>query len=88
MTWWLLMLQIFAAGLAMFGTWLLRKPGRRMPFAFVVWLVSNPAAMAVMALQGNWPFFVMHLVFFWWAIESVWHWLVKPVFSFNKSEEI
>lgn len=81
----LLMLQIWSVGFALFGTWLIRKPGRWMPFGFLAWLVSNPTAMVVMALQGNWPFFVMHLVFFWWAIESVWNWLVLP--RLNQKEE-
>jgi hypothetical protein len=74
----MLALQICATCFALLGTWLVRKPGRWMPFGFVAWLVSNPAAMVFMALQGNWPFFIQHLVFFALAIESVWHWLVLP----------
>lgn len=74
----MLALQICSSAFALLGTWLIRKPGRWMPLGFVAWLVSNPLAMAVMALQGNWPFFVQHLVFFALAGESVWHWLVAP----------
>jgi hypothetical protein len=74
----MLTLQICASLFALLGTWLLRKPGPRAPWGFVAWLVSNPAAMVAMALQGNWPFFVQHLIFFLLAIESAWCWLIAP----------
>jgi hypothetical protein len=80
-----LLLQICASCFALAGAWLLRKPGRWAPWGFVTWLVSNPAAMAFMALQGHWLFFLQHLVFFILAGESVWNWLVLP--SLNKTEE-
>jgi hypothetical protein len=80
----LMLLQICASGFALVGAWLLRKPGRWAPWGFVTWLVSNPAAMAFMALQGHWLFFLQHLVFFIFAAESVWNWLVAPrLFNFN-----
>jgi hypothetical protein len=74
----MLALQICAAAFALLGTWLIRKPGRWMPFGFVAWLVSNPAAMVFMALNGHWWFFAQHLVFFALAVESVWNWLIAP----------
>lgn len=81
----LLLLQICASSFALLGAWMLRKPGRRAPWGFVTWLVSNPAAMAFMALQGHWLFFLQHLVFFIFAAESVWNWLVAPrLFNFNE----
>jgi hypothetical protein len=81
----LLLLQICASCFALAGAFLLRKPGRWAPWAFVTWLVSNPAAMAFMALQGHWLFFLQHLVFSIFAAESVWHWLVAPrLFNFNE----
>lgn len=73
-----LALQICASVFALLGTWLLRKPGRWMPWGFVVWLISNPAAMAFMAIHGHWLFFAQHLAFFIFALEGVWHWLAKP----------
>ncbi len=81
----LLALQICAFAFALTGAWLLRKPGRRAPWGFVTWLVSNPAAMAFMALQGHWLFFLQHLVFFIFALESVWNWLVLP--NLQQTEE-
>jgi hypothetical protein len=78
-----LLLQICASTFALLGTWLLRKPGPRAPWGFVAWLVSNPAAMVFMALQGHWLFVLQHLVFFLLALESVWYWLVLPLFNFN-----
>jgi hypothetical protein len=74
----LLALQICASSFALLGAFLLRRPGPRAPWGFVTWLVSNPAAMVFMALQGHWLFFLQHLVFFAFAAESVWHWLVLP----------
>jgi hypothetical protein len=78
-------LQICAVAFALLGTWLLRKPGRWMPYGFVAWLVSNPLAMVFMALNGHWWLFAQHLVFFVLAGESVWHWLVLPMLQ--KTEE-
>lgn len=74
----MLTLQITASFFALLGAWLLRKPGRWAPWGFATWLVSNPAAMAFMALEGHWLFFVQHLVFLVFAAESVWHWMVLP----------
>jgi len=74
----MLTLQILASGFALLGTFLLRKPGRVAPWGFVAWLVSNPAAMAFMALQGNWVFFAQHLVFFLLAVDGTWNWLLAP----------
>ncbi len=73
-----LVLQICASFFALLGAWLLRKPGPRASWGFVTWLVSNPAAMAFMAMQGHWLFFLQHLVFFLLAAESVWNWLWLP----------
>lgn len=73
-----LSLQVTASVMALLGTWLIRKPGRWMPLGFVAWLVSNPAAMVFMAMHGHWWFFCQHLMFFLFALESVWHWIVKP----------
>jgi hypothetical protein len=73
-----LALQICSSVFALLGTWLIRKPGRWMPWGFTLWLISNPAAMAFMAMHGHWWFFAQHLAFFVLAIESVWHWLVRP----------
>ncbi|MGE4241750.1 hypothetical protein [Ramlibacter sp.] len=74
----MLALQILASGFALLGTYLLRKPGPAAPWGFVAWLVSNPAAMTFMALQGNWVFFAQHLVFFILAVDGTWNWLVAP----------
>jgi hypothetical protein len=78
-------LQICAVAFALLGTWLLRKPGRWMPWAFVAWLVSNPLAMLFMAINGSWWFFVQYAIFFALAIEGSWHWLVKP--AMKQTEE-
>jgi hypothetical protein len=78
-------LQIFAVVFALLGTWLLRKPGPWMPWAFVAWLVSNPLSMLFMAIQGNWWFFTQYAIFFALAIEGAWHWLVKP--ALKQAEE-
>ena len=64
--------------MALLGTFLLRKPGRWAPWGFVPWLVSNPAAMVFMAINGHWAYFAQHLVFFLLAVDGTWHWLVKP----------
>ncbi len=71
-------LQICAVAMALLGTWLMRKPGRWMPWG-VAWLVSNPLAMVFMALTGNWWFVAQHAVFFVLAVEGTWHWLLKPL---------
>jgi hypothetical protein len=71
-------LQICAVAFALLGTWLMRKPGRWMPWGFVAWLVSNPLAMVFMALSGNWWFFAQHVIFLALAGEGAWNWLVKP----------
>ena len=75
----MLALQIGAVAFALVGTWLMRKPGRWMPYGFVAWLVSNPLAMVFMAIDGNWWFVAQHLVFFVLALEGTWNWLAKPV---------
>lgn len=74
----MLALQVMSSAFALLGAWLLRKPTRWTPWAFAAWLVSNPAAMVFMALNGHWWFFAQHTVFLLLAIESAWHWLVKP----------
>lgn len=74
----MLALQVSAFAFALLGTWLLRKPGRWWPWAFVAWLVSNPMAMVFMALQGHWWFVAQHLLFLLLAIESTWNWLIAP----------
>lgn len=76
-----LILQITAAIFGMAGAWLLRKPGRRAPWAFVLWLVSNPAAVALSVLQGNWWLAAMFTLYFWLAVESTFNWLVRPLLS-------
>lgn len=73
-----LALQILASCIALLGAWLLRRPGRLAPWAFVAWMVSNPTAMVFMAINGHWWFFAQHLAFFALAAESTWHWLVLP----------
>lgn len=80
-------LQVLASGFALLGTWLLRKPGRLAPYGFVAWLVSNPAAMAFMAMQGHWLFFLQHLVFFLLAIDGCWNWLVAPRLFNDRGED-
>ncbi len=76
-------LQVLASAFALLGTWLLRKPGRWMPWGFACWLVSNPAAMLFLALHGHWVLFAQHLVFFVLALDGVWHWLVRPGIEHN-----
>lgn len=74
----LLALQVTASAFALFGTWLVRRPGRLMPWGFVCWLVSNPCVMVFMAIQGHWVLFVQHFVFLLLAIEGAWNWLAAP----------
>jgi hypothetical protein len=75
------LLQVCASAFALAGTFLLRKPSRVAPWGFVCWLVSNPAAMAFMAINGHWWFFLQHAVFFFLAIDGVWNWLILPRLS-------
>ena len=74
-----LVFQILAALFGMAGAWLLRNPDHRAPWAFVLWLVSNPCAIAFSALQGNWWMAAMFTLYFLLAIESTFNWLVKPL---------
>lgn len=74
-----LTLQIIAAVFGVAGAWLLRKPDHRAPWAFVLWLISNPAAITFSLLQGNWWMAAMFTLYLWLAIESTFNWLVKPM---------
>lgn len=71
-------LQVLASLLGLSGAFLVRKPGRWMPWGFVAWLVSNPAAMLFMALSGHWLFFLQHAAFTALAFDGVRNWLVLP----------
>ena len=73
-----LALQILGTGFGLLGTWLLHKPGRWAPWGFACWLVSNPAAMTLMAIQGNWLMVLQFTIYWLIAMSSVWHWLIKP----------
>lgn len=81
----MLALQICAVAIALLGAWLLRKPGRWMPYGFVAWVVSNPLTMVFMAINGHWWFVALHLAFFLLALEGLWHWKVQPML--RKTEE-
>lgn len=83
----MLALQVAASFFALLGTWLLRKPSRWAPWGFVAWLVSNPLAMAFMALNGHWWFCAQHAVFLVLAIEATWQWLIAPRRASQISEE-
>lgn len=74
-----LTLQILAAITGMVGATLLRKPSRWMPWAFVAWLISNPAAIALSLMQQDYWLAAMFSYYLVLAIESTFNWLVKPM---------
>ena len=74
-------LEAASATLGLLGTALMVKPSRFAPWGFVAWLISNPCAMALMFIQGQWWLFAQFTVYWVLALVAVWNWLVKPMLA-------